>query len=184
MLLIGVFLLPVYMMSRDPSPKGLPSATGRVAPPVAAEKRSVAASSGTESRQDAGRLPALTTARSASDPRVEVRVTAIERRRGVVRVALVFSNAGPEPIRVTLDNSRILLASSADRRYPVVADSAGTKIPGTFSGVVLPERPLMHWLEFRVPDTVLGGVELTLEGSRTERDSLSLAPLSFTLPVP
>ncbi len=64
---------------------------------------------------NAGR-PAIATAPSATDPRVEARVTAIDRRRGVVRVVLVFSNTGPEPVRVTLDNSRTRLASSADRR--------------------------------------------------------------------
>jgi serine/threonine protein kinase len=177
-LLIGILSVPRMVLAPNSE-----VATVVTPPMVATDTGSPAAASRPTLSMELTGPRALATARSISDPRVEVRVTAIERRRSVVRIELVFSNAGPEPVRVALDTSRVRLASSADRGYSVIADSAGTKIGDTFSGAVLPGRRLEHWLEFRVPDTVLGGVELTIEGSRSDQNSLSFAPLSFTLPV-
>jgi serine/threonine protein kinase len=125
---------------------------------------------------------AIARSSAIGNPLLEVGVTVLERRRDRVRVALVFRNSETGPATIVLDRRQINLTHTSGQQFPLIADSLGRGSPGHYQ--LSPKALVERWIEFELPETIGGGVTLTLAGSMPGGAATRFAALSFTLPIP
>jgi hypothetical protein len=103
----------------------------------------------------------------------------VSRAADRVRVGVVFSNDASGPARVAIDYTRTV---ARDRDvFRVVADASGTPPRGTFSAVIAPGARMAHWIEFRVPESMAGSIDVVLAAPSSGAGA-TFPPFSVTIP--
>lgn len=99
------------------------------------------------------------------------------------RVSFEFANNGTEPVTIAIAYAQTFARDGAGANYRVMADGRGTPPRGAFSAVIPPRDRLRHWIEFRVSESAVGPLEISL-AAPSPRPTASATFPPFTVPQP